>query len=166
MSPIVIELVVIVALLLVNGIFAMSELAVVSARKVRLERRAEEGDAGARAALALATEPAEFLSAVQVGITLIGVLSGAFGGATIAAALASRFEQVPALAPYGEALALGIVVAGITYLSLVVGELVPKRIALTRPEAIASLIARPVGLVARVFKPLVALLTASTNFIL
>jgi putative hemolysin len=166
MSPIVLELVVIVALLLVNGVFAMSELAVVSARKVRLERRAEEGDAGARAALGLASEPAEFLSAVQVGITLIGVLSGAFGGATIAEVLARQFEQVPALAPYSEALGLGIVVAGITYLSLIIGELVPKRIALTRPEAIASFLARPVGLVARVFRPLVAMLTASTDFVL
>ena len=141
MSPIVMEVILIVALLLLNGVFAMSELAVVSARKLRLERRAEEGDAGA--ALGLASEPAEFLSAVQVGITLIGVLSGAFGGATIAEVLARQFERVPALAPYGEALGLGIVVAGITYLSLIIGELVPKRIALTRPEAIASLLARP-----------------------
>ena len=166
MSLILSEVVVILALLLLNGVFAMSELAVVSARKVRLERRAEAGDAGARAALALATEPAEFLSAVQVGITLIGVLSGAFGGATIAETLARRFEQVPALAPYSEALGLGIVVAGITYLSLIVGELVPKRIALTRPETIAALLARPVGFVARVFRPPVALLTASTDLVL
>src|SRR5919198_5859593 len=100
MSAIATEIIILLVLLLLNGVFAMSELAVVSARRVRLERRAEEGDAGARAALRLATEPTEFLSAVQVGITLIGVLSGAFGGVTIAEALARRFEQVPALAPY------------------------------------------------------------------
>jgi magnesium and cobalt exporter, CNNM family len=166
MSVIASEILIILGLLLVNGVFAMSELALVSARKVRLERRAEEGDAGARAALDLASRPTEFLSAVQVGITLIGVLSGAFGGATIAEQLALRFARVPALASYSEALGLGVVVAGISYLSLVIGELVPKRIALTRPEVIAALVARPVGIVARIFRPLVALLTASTNLVL
>jgi putative hemolysin len=166
MSVILTEIVVILALLIVNGLFAMSELAVVSARRIRLEQRADEGDKGARAALRLADKPTEFLSAVQVGITLIGVLSGAFGAATIAEELARQFERVPALANYSDALALGAVVAVITYLSLVIGELVPKRIALTSPERIAALVARPVGVVARVFRPLVALLTASTNLVL
>src|SRR5215208_3665835 len=166
MGSIATEIVIIIALLLVNGFFAMSELAVMRARKVRLEQRAEAGDAGARAALKLASQPTEFLSAVQVGITLIGVLSGAFGGATIAEKLALQFERVPAIAPYAEALGLAIVVTGITYFSLVIGELVPKRIALTRPETIAAFVARPVGLAAKIFRPLVKLLSASTNLIL
>jgi putative hemolysin len=163
---IVIEVLVILGLLLLNGVFAMSELAVVSSRKVRLEQRAQEGDAGARAALELANEPTKFLSSVQVGITLIGVLSGAFGGATIAENLGARLAQVPALQNYADALGLAIVVIGITYFSLVIGELVPKRIALTRPEAIASLVARPVGVTSTILRPLVALLTASTNLVL
>jgi putative hemolysin len=166
MSSIAIEIVVVLALLLLNGVFAMSELAIVSARKVRLERHAEAGDAGARAALRLAEKPADFLSAVQVGITLVGVLSGAVGGATIAESLAERFVLVPAIAHYAEALALGIVVAAIAYLSLIIGELVPKRIALNNPERIAARMARPMRLVARAASPLVTLLTASSSLVL
>ena len=166
MSAIATEIIIVLVLLLLNGVFAMSELAVVSARKVRLQRRAEAGDAGARAALRLSENPADFLSAVQVGITLIGVLSGAFGGATIAEQLADRFAQVPGLARYADALALAIVVAGVAYLSLIIGELVPKRIALTRPEVIAARLARPVGAITKVFKPLVSLLTGSSNLVL
>src|SRR6476620_11382 len=130
MSDILTELVVILFLLALNGVFAMSELAIVTARKVRLEQRAEAGDAGARAALSLAQDPTQFLSTVQVGITLIGVLAGAFGGATIAEKLAAAFARIPTVADYAEALALGVVVTGITYLSLLIGEIVPKRVAL------------------------------------
>jgi putative hemolysin len=166
MSTIVIEVLVILLLLLVNGVFAMSELAIVRARRVLLERRAEEGDARARAALELTKEPTKFLSSVQVGITLVGVFSGAFGGATIAEVLADRFSRVPALQGYADALGLTIVVIAIAYLSLIIGELVPKRIALAWPERVAALAARPVGLVATIFRPLVTLLTASTNFVL
>lgn len=166
MSGIATEIVIIVLLLMLNGVFAMSELAIVTARKVRLEQRADEGDAGARAALALAHDPTQFLSTVQVGITLIGVLAGAFGGATIAETLAAWFGNVPALAPYANGLALGMVVAAITYLSLVVGELVPKRVALSNPERIASLVARPMRLLARVASPVVVLLTGPTNLVL
>jgi putative hemolysin len=165
-SVIAVEIIVVLVLLLLNGVFAMSEMAIVSSRKVRLERRAEGGDRGARAALQLAEDPTRFLSSVQVGITLIGVLSGAFGGATIAEELALRLEHIPALADYAEAIALAIVVTVITYLSLVIGELVPKRIALKMPEAVASRLARPVSIVSRVFTPLVLVLTASTNFLL
>jgi putative hemolysin len=165
-SVVAIEIIVIFILLLLNGIFAMSEMAIVSARKVRLERRAEAGDRGARAALHLIADPTRFLSSVQVGITLIGVLSGAFGGATIAEELAAGLRQVPALAEYADAIALAIVVTAITYLSLVIGELVPKRIALRVPEAVASRLAGPVSMVSRVFTPLVFVLTASTNFLL
>ena len=165
MSVITVELLVILALLLMNGVFAMSEMAIVAARKTRLEHRAEEGDAGARAALDLAAHPSNFLSTVQVGITLVGVLAGAFGGAGISEALAARFADVPWLARYAEPLAFGAVVAAITYLSLVVGELVPKRIALGSPERVAAFVARPMRLVARVGAPLVALLTGSTNVV-
>src|SRR5687767_2497647 len=165
MPSITVELLVIFALLLVNGVFAMSEMAVVAARKTRLEHRAEDGDAGARAALDLAAHPTNFLSTVQVGITLVGVLAGAFGGAGIARVLAARFAEAPWLAPYAEPVALGLVVAGITYLSLIIGELVPKRIALGHPERVASLVARPMRLVAKVGAPLVAVLTGSTNLV-
>src|SRR5215208_2909261 len=159
------EVFIILLLLVLNGVFAMSEMAIVAARKTRLEHRAEDGDAGARAALDLAAHPGNFLSTVQVGITLVGVLAGAFGGAGIAEVLAARFAEVPWLAPYAEPLALGVVVASITYMSLVIGELVPKRIALSSPERVAALVARPMRLVARVGAPLVALLTGSTNVV-
>ncbi len=144
----------------------MSELAIVSARRVRLEQRAERGDAGARAALALAGDSARFLSTVQVGITLVGVIASVFGGATIAEILAARFEQVAWLAEHAEAGALAIVVAGITFLSLIVGELVPKRIALADPERVAALVARPMRVVATLVHPLVAVLTGASNVLL
>src|SRR5215207_6707659 len=165
MSYIALELSVIFFLLVINGVFAMSEMAVVAARKTRLEHRAEGGDAGARAALDLAAHPTNFLSTVQVGITLVGVLAGAFGGAGIAEALAAQFAAVPWLASYAEPVAFGLVVAAITYLSLVLGELVPKRIALGNPERVAALVARPMRLVSKVGAPLVYLLTGSTNVV-
>jgi putative hemolysin len=165
MSPIIAEVLIIFVLLVINGIFAMSELAVVAARKVRLEHRAEEGDAGALVALELAAHPNNFLSTVQVGITLVGVLAGAFGGASIAEQLAERLEKVPWIAEHAEAAGLAIVVAAITYFSLILGELVPKRIALSNPERVASLVARPMRLVARLGRPLVWLLTTSSNVV-
>lgn len=166
MSGIAFEVVVILLLLVINGVFAMSELAVMTSRKVRLEQRADAGDKGAAAALALAHEPTQFLSTVQVGITLVGVLAGAFGGATLSEELAVMLARVPVLARYANGIALALVVGAITYLSLILGELVPKRIALTAPERVASLVARPLRLVSRVAAPVVALLTGSTNFVL
>ncbi|MBL8741205.1 MAG: HlyC/CorC family transporter [Myxococcales bacterium] len=160
------DILIILALLAMNGIFAMAELAIVTSRKVRLEQRAEEGSRGARAALAVARDPSRFLSTVQVGITLIGVLAGAFGGATIAEALVPTVERVSWLAPYAEAVAFGVVVTLITYLSLVIGELIPKRIALSHPEAVAAVIARPMQWLAIVAAPVVALLTGPTNLVL
>jgi putative hemolysin len=144
----------------------MSEIAVVAARKVRLQQRAEEGDDRARAALALAHDPNTFLSTVQFGITLVGVLAGAYGGARLAEPLAEPIARVALLAPYAEGIALGLVVTGITVLSLIFGELVPKRIGLNNPEAIASWVARPMMALARIGGPVVALLTSSTNFVL
>src|SRR5437868_6653379 len=114
MSSVASEIVVILLLLVLNGVFAMSEIAVITARRIRLEQRAEAGDRGARAALEIAREPTQFLSTVQVGITLIGVLAGAFGGARIAAQLAPLFARSPRLAPHAEGLGLALVVGGIT----------------------------------------------------
>ncbi|MFC3079727.1 hemolysin family protein [Phenylobacterium terrae] len=154
---------VVLLLVVLNGLFAMSELAIVSSRKVKLQVQAERGSRGARAALSLAQDPNRFLSAVQVGITLVGILAGAFGQATIAGELDGLLEQnVPALAPYSEAIATGVVVVVLTYLSLIVGELVPKRIALIHPEAIARVVARPLQLLSAAMSPFVTLLTGST----
>lgn len=166
MNSILLESGIIVLLLLLNGVFAMSEIAVVTSRRARLEQRAREGSAGARRALALTEDPTRFLSTVQIGITLIGVLAGAFGGATIAAQLDVRLEQIPALARFSEVIAVALVVGGISFLSLVIGELVPKRIAMQAPERIASLVALPMQFLARVGAPAVALLTVTTTAIL
>ncbi|TFW15341.1 HlyC/CorC family transporter [Brevundimonas intermedia] len=153
--------------MVLNGLFAMTELAVVSSRKSKLQARAERGDRGARAALKLSEEPTQFLSAVQVGITLIGILAGAYGQATIAGELDRILEVAfPALIAYTEFFATALVVVCITYVSLIVGELVPKRIALIFPEAVASKMAGPISKMAIVLKPFVLLLTASTSGIL
>lgn len=165
MADIAFEITLIVLLLVLNGVFSMSEMAVVASRKIRLEHKAEEGDKGARAALDIATHPTNFLSTVQVGITLIGVLAGAFGGAGISDRLAGGLRGVSWLAPYAQPLALALVVTAITYLSLIIGELVPKQLALSHPEKIASLVARPMRAISRVGAPLVSLLTGSTNFV-
>src|SRR5215217_3530285 len=139
-------IVVVLLLVVLNGLFAMTELAVVSSRKSKLQSRAEKGDKGARAALKLSEEPTHFLSAVQVGITLIGILAGAYGQASIAGELNHILKTVPLMAEYSEAIATGLVVVVLTYLSLIVGELVPKRLALIHPEVIAGLVARPLSL--------------------
>ena len=144
----------------------MSEIAVVAARKVRLQQRAEEGDERAKSALALAHDPNKFLSTVQFGITMVGVLAGAYGGATIATKLAEPIRGVPQLARYAEGIALGLVVGGITVLSLIVGELVPKRIGLNNPEAIASWVARPMIMLSKIGGPVIHVLTAATNLVL
>ena len=160
------EILIIFFLLLLNGFFAMSEIAVVSARRARLQQRLEAGDARAAEALALAQAPDDFLSTVQVGITLIGIAAGAFGGATVARYLAAALAAVPLLAPYSAALSLALVVALITYLSLVIGELAPKRLALNAPERIAMAVAGPMRRLAHVVAPLVWLLSTSTDLLL
>lgn len=157
---------IVLLLVVLNGLFAMSELAIVSARKTRLQTRADRGDRGAAAALRLTEEPTRFLSSVQVGITLIGILAGAYGQATIAAELDQMLETVPGFSPYSEAVSTGLVVVVITYLSLVIGELVPKRIALIMPEGIAAVVARPLTVLATLMGPFVTLLTASTTGVL
>lgn len=158
------EILIIFLLLLGNGVFAMAEIAVMSARKGRLQQMANEGDPRARVALTLAQDPNQFLSTVQVGITLVGILAGAFGGATLAENLAAVLSTVPGLPlDYAEAISVGLVVLGITYFSLIIGELVPKQIALTNAEKIASVMAGPMQTLARVAAPAVRVLTFSTD---
>ena len=162
-----IAIAVVLLLVVLNGLFAMTELAVVSSRRSKLQARAERGDRGAKAALKLSEEPTQFLSAVQVGITLIGILAGAYGQATIAGELDRILEVAfPALAAYTEFFATALVVVCITYVSLIIGELVPKRLALIFPETVASKMAGPISSLAIVLKPFVLLLTASTSGIL
>ncbi|WP_448188374.1 hemolysin family protein [Azospirillum sp. sgz301742] len=161
------ELLVIVLLIVVNGFFAMSELAVVSARRARLQRMAEgRGARGAKAALELAENPSHFLSTVQIGITLIGIVAGAYGGSTVAERLGPKLDAVPWIAPHGSQMAFALVVAGITYLSLIVGELAPKRLALINAERIAVAVAGPMRTLSRVALPLAWLLGASTEALL
>jgi len=144
----------------------MSEMAVVSARKNRLQQKAAEGDLGAARALELADNPNRFLSTVQIGITLIGILSGAFGGATIAEEIGLAFSKVPYLAPYSQGLGIAMVVIVITYLSLVLGELAPKRLALNNAEGIARRVAPLMRFLSQVNTPLVNLLSGSTELAL
>lgn len=160
------ELVLLLVLFLLNGAFAMSEIAVVSARRARLAQLADSGNKGARQALALAANPTRFLSSVQVGITTIGILTGALGEAALAVHLREPLRRVSVLAPHADVLALVLVVSGLTYVSLIVGELVPKRLALTQPERIASAVASPMTILARVAGPLVYVLSRSTDAVL
>jgi putative hemolysin len=166
MFVITFEVLFIVLLLIANGVFAMSELAVVASRKTRLQRMADSGDTRASAALDLAQQPERFLSTIQIGITLIGIFAGAVGGATIAEQLGAKIGTVPSLAPYGEAIGLIVVVLSIAYLSLVIGELVPKRLALTHPERVALVVAGPMRGLARLASPVVSILSVSTSAVL
>jgi putative hemolysin len=160
------EIAVVLALVLLNGFFAMSEIAVVSARPARLEARARKGGRGARLALALAREPGRMLSTVQIGITLVGIVAGAFGGARLAEPLAAALAGVPGLAPVAAEIAYVLVVAAITYLSLIIGELVPKHLALRGPERVAALVAPTVDLISRISTPAVRLLESSSRLVL
>jgi putative hemolysin len=155
------QILVIVLLILLNAFFAMSEMAVVSSRRARLEQMAEEGNRGARAALSLVDEPTRFLSTVQTGITLIGVLAGAYSGATLAGPLANALAGV--LGRYAYSVSVAIVVAAITFLSLLVGELVPKRVALNDPEKIAARVAPYMRMLAVAGAPAVWMLRLSTE---
>lgn len=160
------ELILIFVLLLANGFLAMAEIAIVAARKGRLKSMADEGNEGATLALDLAKSPGHFLSTVQVGITLFGVLSGVIGGARIASQLAVPLKGIPWLAGSADVIALVIVSTVITYLSVIVGELVPKRLALNNPEKIAAWMSRPMKALARVAHPLVSILNASSDILM
>lgn len=156
----------ILVLILANGVFSGAEIAVVSSRRHRLEQQAEKGNRSAREVLRLAADPNEFLSTVQIGITLIGILSGALGGATVAQRLAPAINRLPLLAGHGQAISFALVVSVITYLSLLIGELVPKRIALADPERLACLTAPAMARLSRLTAPVVHLLSRSTDAVL
>jgi len=157
------ELALILLLLFFNGLFAMAEIAIVSAKKGRLQELGEKGSRGALLALKLAQNPERFLSTVQIGITLVGVLAGAFGGASLSGYVEPWLRSLPVLADYAEDIAFGLVVAFITYLSLIIGELVPKSLALRNAEGIACWMAAPMNWLSRVGSPLVWVLEFSTR---
>src|SRR5512145_2297433 len=158
-----IETAVILALTLFNAVLAMSELAIVSSRRSRLEVMAAAGSRGARVALDLIEDPSRFLSTVQIGITLVGIVAGAFGGATLAIRLGDWLNRLAVIAPHGNAVAIIVVVSAITYVSLLIGELVPKRMALANPERAAAALAPAMNALSRTPLPLVWLLKASTE---
>ena len=160
------EFLLILLLVLLNGFFAMSEMAVIASRKARLAARAARGDRRARHVLQLAERPGRFLSTVQVGITLVGILAGAIGGATVGERLSRLFSDIPALAPIADAAGFAVVVIVTTYLSLILGELVPKQIALSHPERIAARVAGPMRTLSMLAAPVVALLEGSTNLVM
>lgn len=161
------EILIIFLLLLANGVFAMAEISVVSSRKARLKKLADEGSAKAKAALALAEEPARFLSTVQIGITLVGIFAGAYGGTRLGGQFSLWLsEKIPAVASYSNIISMAVVVGSITYFSLIIGELVPKRIALNNPEKKAMMLAAPMNALSRLAGVFVWLLTISTNGVL
>jgi putative hemolysin len=166
MKSIVVEVIAVLCMIAVNGFFALAEMAVVSSRHARLRRPAEDGKKSYQLALRLAQDTGNFLSTIQIGITLIGTLAGAFGGATVAAAIDEALQDVPLLAPYSTTIGIATVVIAITYLSVSFGELVPKRIALANPEKIAAFIAYPIRGVSFLFLPVVRILSGTTGLVL
>jgi putative hemolysin len=160
------EIAILLALIVLNGLLAMAEIALVTARKARLQKLVDEGDRSAAAALALGADPNRFLSTIQIGITSIGILNGIFGEAALAAPFADWLESVGAQQPWSDYAATALVVVVVTYVSIVVGELVPKRLGQINPEGIARLVARPMTLMAAISKPFVRLLSVSTELML
>ncbi|MGC2643429.1 MAG: hemolysin family protein, partial [Pseudolabrys sp.] len=160
----ILEIIVVLALFVLNGYFAMAELAIVSSRRAHLERLAKEGQPGAQVAITLADDPARMLAVVQIGFTTTATLAGIFSGATLAEKL--EVALVPALATYGKPVSIVIVTVGVTYTALIIGELVPKHIALNNPEAIAVRVAQPLAFVAKWAAPLIGLLSGSTRLLL
>ena len=156
------EIVIIIVLILLNGVLSMSEIALVSARKTKLETEAKKGNRGARKALDLAEEPDRFLSTIQIGITLIGILTGLYSGEALAGDLAVYFSAVPYIAPYALLISKSLIVVVVTYLTLIFGELVPKRIGMGCAERVSMLIARPMHLLSLIASPFVWLLSKST----
>ena len=156
----------IIILIFVNGVFAMSEMSLISSGKARLQKLVDEQRRGAKSALKLHQQPNRFLSTIQVGITLVAILNGTLGEEALAAPIHQHLLQLPLLAPYAEVLSKTLTVILITYFSVVVGELVPKRLALLRPETIAILVARPMNILATIASPLVWLLSSSSTLLL
>ena len=165
-SSIWISIGIVLILIVANGIFAMTEIAIVTSKKNRLEKLMAEGDSRANYALKLAEDPNQLLSTIQIGITLIGVITGAYGGATIAGQLAVYVNKVEALAPFSDELSFAVVVGLSTYLSLIIGELVPKRIGMGNPEKVALLVAKPMFYFSKVGKPVIWFLSKSTELVL
>ncbi|HLP15261.1 MAG TPA: hemolysin family protein [Bacteroidota bacterium] len=161
-----VELFGILVLIMLNGMFALSEIAIVSSRKARLQYLANKGNQKARAALELSANPENFLSTVQAGITLVGIMAGALGGITISESLKAWLQTFPLLAPYAEWISLGMVVVPITYLSIIIGELIPKQLALRDPERTAMLIAIPMRTLSTIMYPIVWFLSASTSVVI
>ena len=160
------ELLIIILLVLLNGIFAMSEMSLVSSRKFKLENAGRKGSAGATKALELAENPTKFLSTVQIGITLIGILLGVYSGETLTNDFKGFLDQFAVLQPYSKTLSTIGIVIFITYLSILLGELLPKRIAMTFPERIITLLAKPMDILSKITSPFVLLLTTSNNLLL
>ncbi|WP_331374266.1 hemolysin family protein [Sinorhizobium chiapasense] len=160
------EIFVIFVLLLINAFFALSEMAIVSASKPLLRQMVKQGNRRAEAALKLAEDPGKFLSTVQVGITLVGILAGAYGGATIAAKIAPFFDGVAWIKPFGHTVSVGLVVTLITFLSVVIGELIPKQLALRNSEALAMFVARPMTVLSRIVAPVVYLFETSAAVVM
>lgn len=160
------EIIIILLLILLNGVFSMSEIALISSRKSRLESEAKKGSSSAKTALDLANSPNKFLSTVQIGITLIGILTGIYSGDAITADLQAFLERFTPLAPYAKTLAVTIIVILVTFFTLILGELVPKRIGLTYPESIAKIVALPMRFISLITAPFIWLLTTSTEFLL
>ncbi|MDW5550338.1 hemolysin family protein [Methanosarcina sp.] len=160
------EIAIVLVLIALNGIFSMSEFALVSAKKTRLKQREKEGDKRAAVALKLANEPTPFLSTIQIGITLVGIFAGALGGATISKEFAVYLGKFSILSPYSNAISITLVVLLITYLTLIFGELVPKRLALNNAESIASSMAKPMFYLSVIARPLVVILSSSTEAVL
>ncbi|HLE92279.1 MAG TPA: hemolysin family protein [Anaerolineales bacterium] len=160
------EILIILVVILINAVFVLSEMSVASSRKARLQQRANEGDNRAITVLELLQHPNLFLATVQIGITLVGVFVGAVGGATLSEPLSRLLARIPLLTDYADSLALAVVIITITFVSIVLGELVPKRIALHNPERIASALAGPMIVVSKLFAPFVWLLGRITDFVL
>lgn len=160
------EIAVIFVLLLINAFFSLSEMAIVSASRPILRQRAKQGDRRAMTALKLAEDPGNFLSTVQVGITLVGTLAGAYGGAAIADKVAPAFEAIPGIGGYGESVSVAVVVTAITYFSVIIGELIPKQLALGNAETLAILVARPMSALSKVAAPVVFVFEFSANLLM
>ena len=160
------EIIIIIALVLLNGVFAMSELSLVSSRKFKLEAAKKKGSSGAKAALDLSENPGKFLSTVQIGITLIGILLGVYSGENLTTEVTDFLLQFDILKPYAKNLAVGIIVVFITYLSIVLGELFPKRLGMTFPEPIAMFMAKPMKILSMITSPFVWVLTSSNDLLL
>ncbi|MEO5335041.1 MAG: hemolysin family protein [Magnetococcus sp. YQC-5] len=157
------ELFILLSMILLNGLFSMSEMAVVSARKVRLRQMADSGSVGARVALDLVADPSRFLATIQVGITTIGILSGAYGEAVLLGWVVPLLEPLPMVGDHANDVGMVIIVVGITFCSLILGELLPKRVAMHYPEMLATMLSKPMRLLSRLAAPFIFLLTKTTD---